>query len=581
MIVPVEARRVREFPLEDREVIIGLVLCVLLVYARVAAFGFINFDDREHVYNNPYVRSGLSLAGIRWAFTAIVVGNWIPLTMLSHMLDVQLFGLRSGWHHLANVCYHAAAAAVLYKFLRAATASRGLPAFAAFVFALHPLHVESVAWIAERKDVLSGLLAMLTLYAYVAYVQHPGRRRYWITLGLFSLGLMAKPMLMTLPLILLLLDLWPLERQRTWKLLWEKLPFFVLALADGIITVLVQGAAGAVKPAPLDLRLANAVNSYVIYLWQTVWPARLAVIYPFPKVIVGWHAGIGLLAIVTVSVISVLQFRKRPYLTVGWFWFIGMLLPVIGLIRFGAQAHADRYMYLPMIGLTLAVGWGVSEMMGRRPRFRTGVAVAAAIACCAFAVMSYLQVGYWRNGETVFTHAIEVNRDNYVAHTGLAEYLVQFPQRETEAVQHLDIALQINPDYPEAHSELGIYLARLNLCDAAIPHFEAVLHVQPQNLIAGKDLGLCLAQTGRYDAAIRQFEKQLQIGPDDSDIRFALGDLLSKYPGREANAIAHYEAGLRLNPSNTDAHSKLASLLERMGRPQEAADHRRAAEQFR
>ncbi len=341
-----------------------LFVTTFAVYVQVRQFDFVNYDDPEYVSKNLHVREGITPAGIAWAFTSGDSANWLPLTRISHMFDAQLFGMRSGFHHLTNVLIHALATLLLFAFLSRATHMRWPSAFVAFVFALHPLHVESVAWIAERKDVLSAFFWFLALWSYVRYAERPGLGRYLLVLLPFCLGLMAKPMIVTLPFVLLLLDVWPLRRAARFG---KKLPFFALSAAVAITTYLVQRSSGAVKALtvfPIGLRVENALVSYCVYLGKMFWPASLAVFYPYPLTVPVWKYTIAGLAIVSISALAVRLFRAYPYVAVGWFWYLGTLLPVIGLVQVGAQARADRYMYVPMVGLAIILAWGAGIFCG-------------------------------------------------------------------------------------------------------------------------------------------------------------------------------------------------------------------------
>lgn len=377
----------------------ALFLATFAVYLQVGQFDFVNFDDPEYITNNYHVRQGITPEGIRWAFTSVEAANWFPLTRLSHMLDVELFGLRSGWHHLASVLIHALAALLLFAFLNRASHARWPSAFVAFLFALHPLHAESVAWVAERKDVLCAFFWFLALWAYV-------RARHLLVVVAFCLGLMAKPMIVTLPFVLLLVNVWPLGRPRTWALLREKLPLFALSAGAAIATYLVQRASGAVRALdlfPLGLRIENALVTYVIYIARTIWPARLAAFYPYPAQVHPaqaplWQAALAGLLLALISVLVLRSFRNRPYLAVGWLWYLGTLVPVIGLVQVGAQARADRYMYVPMVGLAIMLAWGVAEW-----RSKPILAAIPAVACVAAALMAttWVQAGYWHQRDAL------------------------------------------------------------------------------------------------------------------------------------------------------------------------------------
>src|ERR1039458_4791626 len=370
----VEARTAARGSRADVWIGVGLAAATLLVYAQVAGFGFVNFDDPDYV--------NTSGRGVAWAFTSVEAANWFPVTRLSHILDGLLFGMRSGWHHLTNVAWHAAATLLLFGFLRRATGARWRSAFVALIFALHPLHVESVAWVAERKDVLSAFFWFLTLCGYVRYAERGARGWYVFTLAAFALGVMAKPMLVTLPVVLLLVDVWPLER-RAYR---EKVPFFALSAASAIVTFVVQRSAGAVGEIavfPLGLRVENALVTYVVYIGKMFWPARLAVFYPYPAKIAAWQALLALALIVAVSVAAWRGFRGCPYVAVGWAWYLGTLVPVIGLVQVGAQARADRYMYIPMTGLAIILAWGAAEIVRRRPNLKPAVTALAVVGCAA------------------------------------------------------------------------------------------------------------------------------------------------------------------------------------------------------
>jgi tetratricopeptide (TPR) repeat protein len=386
------------------------------------------------------------------------------------MLDCQMFGLRSGWHHLTNVLLHALAVLLLFAFLNRSTGRRWPSAWVALLFALHPLHVESVAWVAERKDSLSAFFGLLALWSYVRYVERPALRRYLLVVLTFGLGLMAKPMLVTLPFLLLLVDVWPLGRVsgRPWSriapLLSEKIPLFALSAAAAGATYLVQQAGGAVRSRdafPLVLRLENALVSYIVYIAKMFWPARLAVFYPYPAEVPAWQAAAAALAIAAVSMLVLRSVRKRPYLAVGWLWYLVTLAPVIGLVQVGAQARADRYTYIPMIGLTIMLAWGAADLLGRVPRAKPAVAVLAAAVCAGCAAITWLQAGYWRDSRTLFQHAVDVTNGNYLAHHNLGVALAESPADLNQAIAHFQAVLQIKPDYARAHTDLGSALAKL------------------------------------------------------------------------------------------------------------------------
>jgi len=563
----------------DLAICLGLLLSTFAVYAQVGGFDFVGYDDDRYVYNNVHVQAGLTLDSIRWAFTAVVASNWMPVTLLSHILDGQLFGMRSGMHHLVNVWIHAMSALLLFVSLRRATGARAMSAFVAFVFALHPLHVGSVAWVAERKDVLSTLFWFLAIYAYVRYTEQPSLGRYLAVAAPFCLGLLSKPMLVTFPFTLWLLDLWPLRRAQWPKTMWEKLPLIALSIVASAVTYLVQGSAGALVAMPLATRIENAFLSYVTYIEQTFWPTRLSVFYPYPPSIPAWQAAAAFAVILAISVLAIRAWRTRPYVTVGWFWYIGTLVPVIGLIQVGKQAHADRYMYVPMVGLSVMLAWGAAEVAVRWPQAKLTAAAAGIVSCAACMALARMETAHWRNTETLFRQAIEVTQDNVLAEYNLATYL-GLTQRYAEAIPHFEEALRVQPDYAEAHYNLGLALLSGGNCADAIPHFEAALRAKPDYPEAHYNLGGCEMTGGNYVAAIPHFEATLRAHPDDADAHHTLGASLSRIPGRAPEAIAQFEAALRLSPDDGAAHASLGKLLASLGRTEEAIAHLEAAERI-
>ncbi len=611
---------------------LALLLVTFAVYAQVRHFDFVNYDDPDYTTGNVHVRQGLTAEGLKWALTSRDAANWFPVTWVSHMLDFQLFGAESGLHHLHNVLLHALAAILLYFFLRRTTGARWRGAVVAFLFALHPLHVESVAWVAERKDVLSACFWFLTLCAYVRYTEHPDLGRYLTVALSLCLGLMAKPMVVTLPLVLLLLDYWPLARlrQRGRKAFWEKLPLLGLSAAAAIITWLVQKHAGAVKAVPLGTRLANATLSCAIYIEKTFWPSRLAVFYPYPRAFAVFPLLAAGLFLAAITAGAIMLRRRAPYLLVGWGWFVITLVPVIGLVQVGGQARADRYMYIPMVGLLIMLVWGAAELL-ERWRARMLAAPVAAVACVACAVLSWIQVGYWRNSETLFRHALAVTSDNSVANHNLGNYLMASTGRLSEAIPYLETAVRLNPDSPPAHTDLGSALAKSGRLPEAIAQFEDAIELAPDAPIPHNNLGSALTQAGRVPEAISEFETALRLDPDCDEARRNLavaeaggagethlsrgivqlkagdasgaiaelesalrsdpnnaeaendlGVALSKFPERQQESIAHFEAAVRLKPDFADAQYNLGVALSGIpGRLSEAIRHLEAADRLR
>ena len=442
----------------------ALLLAIFIAYGQVRQFEFVNFDDPEYIVNNPHVHSGITLESVKWAFSSSYAANWFPATWLSHLLDCQLFELESGLHHLTSLLLHALATLLLFAFLNRATRAPWPSAFVASLFALHPMHVESVAWVSERKDVLCAFFWFLTLWAYVRYSEHRKPGNYLLALCAFCLGLLAKPMIVTLPFVLLLLDVWPLRRLTSSSLkshLVEKIPFFVASAAVAAVTYLVQQGSGAVKGLPIELRAENALVSFLVYIAKTFWPMRLAVFYPYPPEIPGWQIAMAGAAVLGISAAVLRLFRRFPYLTIGWLWYVGTLVPVIGLVQVGAQARADRYMYVPMVGLSIMLAWSAADILRRWPQAKpaiTAITIAVSSSCLA---LTRVQAQYWKNSESLFQHALDVTKGNYLAQHNLGTYLLDVPGRLPEAITHLQAAVRIRPDSATARTDLGNALSKI------------------------------------------------------------------------------------------------------------------------
>lgn len=558
-----------------------LIVASFAIYAQVFHFQFVNYDDPEYVSANPHVRQGITADGIVWAFTSTEAANWFPLTRLSEMLDWQLFGLRAGWHHLTNVAIHAAAAVLLFLFLLRATGARWPSAFVAFVFALHPLHVESVAWVAERKDVLNAFFWFLALLAYVRYVKTPSRRWYALLLAAFCAGLMSKPMIVTLPVLLLLIDIWPLRRRPSLR---EKTPVFALSAAAAIFTFVVQRGSGAVRTleiVPLPLRIENAVLSYVVYIGKTFWPSGLAVFYPYPHTIPAWQAVLAGVAILAITFLVWRRMRDVPFLAVGWLWYLVTLLPVIGLVQVGSQARADRYMYVPMIGLLIMLAWGLEAAGGAGGRLWIAATGLTALACAALA---WMQTGYWQDSETLFRHALSVTKENYVAEHNLGSSLLGTPAKLSEAEAHLWEAVRLAPDSVRAHTDLGSALAEMGRFPEAMAEYRTALQLDPSSEITRNNLanaladaarthyshGLDLAKAERLPEAASELQAAINLQPDNPEAQNNLGVVLSQMPERSAEAIAHFKAALKLRPEYEDARYNLAVALAETGKTAQA-----------
>jgi Flp pilus assembly protein TadD len=638
-----------------------LLICLFLAAATLAAFwpvihyDFVNCDDQAYVYENPALQMGLSWQGLVWAFTTGYAGNWHPLTWLSHILDVKWFGLNAGWHHLTSLLLHVANTLLLFMVLKRMTGALWRSAIVAALFALHPLHVESVAWIAERKDVLSGFFFMLTLWAYCRYaerriqnaecrMQKPETRSslsrithhvsrftirastfYFFSLLFFACGLMSKPMLVTLPFVLILLDYWPLGRMQNAEcrmqnhasgftfhvsrltslpLLFEKLPFFALAAVSSVVTFLVQQQAGAVAAAgalPLELRLENSVISYLLYLTKTVWPAGLAIFYPYRHEMSEGLLASSILLLIVISSLAWVSRLQRPYMVVGWLWFLGTLVPVIGIVQVGQQAMADRYTYLPLIGVFISLTWGVADLLGagrdvfqrahdgagterdlaaRVPASGRGLTLAggALVVIAACLALTCGQVRHWQDSQSLFRHALAVTTENAFAHESLGDDLARRGRFE-EAEPHFAEAVRIRPRYAEALSDLGLMRVMHGKVGDGIDLYRAAIAVNPNDWKAHNNLARALCLEGKFGEATQEYESALQLNPGATDTRGFLAAALVAL-GRTNEASGVFEAAFKLKPDDAAAHFKYASLLMALGQTDAAALHFRAALQY-
>ena len=578
----------------SRSITIVIYLCLagisLAVFSQTIRYDFVNFDDDIYVYNAPAIQAGLTIKGIALAFTSPHARNWHPLATISHMLDCQLYGSKAGGHHATNIVLHIIAVLLLFRVLRQMTGAVWKSVVVAALFAVHPLQVESVAWVSERKDVLSAVFFLLMLDAYVRYARAASITRYLAVAVLFAAGLMSKPMLVSAPVVLLLLDYWPLRRfeqpsstKRKAKILksgnqrhviqrlfLEKIPLLLLSAGACVITfVLQKRATGAIPPLPFLWRVQNAFASYVIYVWQTLWPTRLAVFYPHPNnTLAIWEVILATGFLLTIAVAAIVFRSKRPYLFTGWFWYLGMLAPVIGLVQVGEQGHADRYTYLPHIGLFLLAVWLAADVTAvRQSRSRFAVATAVVIIV-ALAWAAFVQASYWRNSETLWTHALAVTSDNDVAHNNLGYLCVDRGELD-KAISHFETALRIRSGKRDAHYDVGSAFVQMNLADAlarkgrsdeAMVHYEEAIKLQPNYADAYYNRGNVLFAKGRIDEAVADWEKTLQIQPNDADAHTCLGNALLRQ-GSLKEAIAHYEKALALAPKDAHSRNNIAWVL--------------------
>jgi protein O-mannosyl-transferase len=511
-------------------VYLALALSIIAVFWQVRNFGFTNYDDNFYVYGNPHVCRGLTESNIIWAFTTGSVSYWHPFTWLSLMLDYQLFGLNPGWMHMENVLLHLANTLLLFAALKKMTGSLWPSAFVAAAFALHPMHVESVAWITERKDVLSTFFLMLTLACYIRCVERPSIFRYSLVLAIFAIGLMTKPMLVTLPFVLLLLDYWPLKRKISRLLLIEKIPFFILSVVSSVITFLVQDRSGTVSDLdalPFKFRIANIFLSYTRYIGKMFWPKNLAVFYPFDVDSFSfWQI---ILCALFLFAISVIVFRLRKNygcLPTGWFWFLGTLIPVIGIIQAGSQSYADRYTYIPYIGLFIMIAWGLPQLLSKWRHRKIIFAVSMLTALTIFGISARKQTSYWNNSSTLFSHALKVTNNNFIAHDCLGQDLYQ-QGKLALAAEHFNKALEIKPNHTNAAINLGCVLTRQGDLDRAIDYFKKALQLEPDSAYALTNLGAALQKQGKFKEAIVQIDRSLRIEPDNPGTKNTLAWLLA------------------------------------------------------
>ncbi len=516
---------------------IGLAAITWFVFGQTLRHDFINYDDGEYVVRNARVTGGLTINGIIWAFTHVHSSNWHPLTWISHMFDCQLWGLNPVGHHFTNILLHTTAAILLFLVVREMTGALWRSAFVAALFAIHPLHVESVAWVAERKDILSAIFFTLTVWAYVRYVRNPSPLRYGLVVAFYVVGLLCKPMLVTLPFVLLLFDYWPLQRvprksegHSLKRLLLEKLPLFTLSLASCAVTLFAQqGSMQPIAKISLPLRLSNAVVSYVDYLGQMLWPTNLAVLYPWEAVRLGpTRAGLSIALLAGIST-GVLLLRKRRYLVTGWFWYLIMLVPVIGILQVGNQARADRYTYLPQIGLYLSLAWAGTDLLFDWPKRRIILATVSSLVLAALLFFAHKQTGYWKDSETLWSHALACTTDNTVAEGNLGEAYHTLGKKR-EAMIHFEKALQIAPRQTNVHSNLGVFYLEMGQLDESLAHLEKAIEIEPKFADAHYNLGNTYLEMGRGNDAVTQYRKALDLNPNDTQALNNMAWILATWP---------------------------------------------------
>ena len=540
---------------------IFLVISTLSVYWQVQDHEFINHDDNTYITENGHVQAGLTGESIVWAFTTSYAANWHPMTWLSHMLDYELYGDRPKGHLLTNVLLHITNALLLFMVLFRLTGAIWQSAFVAVLFALHPINVGSVAWAAERKNVLSTLFWLLTMWVYISYVNKPSIKKYgWVALFL-ALGLMSKPMLVTLPFVLLLLDYWPLRRwniqnangsiEQTTnsvplpRLILEKFPLVLLVIGSILTTLIVQkmgGAVGSFDVYPLKERIINALVSYVSYLQKMVWPSNLSIFYPHPKgALPVWKGILCGMVLVGITIFAVKWIRKAPYFAVGWFWYLGTLVPVIGIVQVGMQAMADRYAYVPLIGIFIILAWGVSSLLEKWDQRKKALPIAAGVVILVLMVVAWMQVGQWKNSITLFKHAISVTENQY-------------------------------PNFSNAYYNLGHALEKKGDIGAAITHYKTAIKINPDSFQTYINLGKILSGVSRFEEAKAYYKEAIRVKPNSHIAHYNLANTLSRQGDME-KAITHYKTAIKINPNYLEAHSNLGILLAQQGSLKEAINY--------
>ena len=575
------------------EIIVSLflIVSVFAVYWQVGNHAFIILDDDDYVTENRHVQAGWTMEGLGWAFTTRFHRHWHPLTWLSHMTDSQLFGLDAGWHHLSSVFLHMANSLLLFFVFRRMTGALFRSAFVAALFALHPLHVEPVAWVADRKDVLSAFFWMLTMWAYVRYAEHPGVTKYALVFAAFILGLMAKSMVVTLPFVLLLMDYWPLERfefgpsrregkpknrkglharyqkAAALRLIWEKALFFLIVAACGVVAVVVFQSTfnpNLSRYLPTKLHMASSLVYYVSYIGKIFYPLNLATPYPDPHMVPLWHVGGAGLLLLGISFLVFWHRRRYPYLLVGWLWYLITLVPVIGLVRFGPHKLADRYTYIPLIGIFVILAWGVPDLVtGWRYR-RMVMAMSTVMVLLGCMMGTWLQVRYWKDSISVFKHAVNVTADNAMAHNNLGVALSQQGHFK-EAIHHYSEAIRIRPDHAKAHNNLGLRLAEQGRLTEAIHHYSEAIRIEPDYAQAHNTLGVALSRQGRLTEAMGHFSEALKIKPGYAEAHNNMGAGLAEQ-GRLEEAVKHFSEALKIKPDYSSAHKNLKLSEGLMGK---------------
>ena len=552
-----------------------IIVTITVSYLQVINFDFVGYDDELYVTENRHVQSGLAVKSFIWAFTTFDASNWHPLTWISHMLDCELYGLNPMGHHWTSLQIHIANTLLLFFILKYMTGALWRSAFVAALFALHPLHVESVAWVAERKDVLSTFFGMLALLAYCRYAKQPSLAGYLLIILFLSMGLMAKPMLVTFPFLLLLLDFWPLGRFRfatVSRLVLEKLPLFIPVIISSCLTFMAQQSSGAVKPLEsfsLTVRIANAFISYVSYAVKAIWPHNLTVFYPHPgNSLPLWKVFGAILIVGIASFLAIRSFKKYPYIAVGLFWYLGMLVPVIGLVQVGPQAMADRYTYIPMTGLFIIISWGFSDFSTKWHYRKIVLSLFSVIILSALTVSTFFQLGYWRDSVALFERAVSITENNCLAHNNLGAALLE-KGKPDEAVLHLKEALRIEPGYRATLYNLGVALSDQGKLDEAVLHYNYVLKLNPKDAVIHNNLAYTLSAYGKLDEAVLHLKQAIKINPEYAKAHYQLGNILINQK-KIKEAVFHFAEAIRISPDYVEGYNQIGLILAEQGKYKKA-----------
>lgn len=569
-------------PLSDTFVFVGFTIVCLLVYGQVIRFEYINLDDNLYVYSNPVVTNGLSLQGVRWAFTVFHSANWHPLTWISHMIDVSLFGVNPGMHHAVNVIFHLINSFLVFGVFHKLTRRYWSSVIIAFLFAFHPAHVESVAWVSERKDVLSTLFWLLTMWAYIRYARQEGDKKlnYGLVLLFFILGLMSKPMLVTLPFVLLLLDYYPLERLTNKRdvlpLLIEKIPLFILTIASSVVTVMAQKSGGAVAALtyiPLLLRIVNTIFSYAKYVLMLFYPTKLGVMYPYQYSFNLWLLIAAIIFLIGVTALCLWQAKRRKYLIVGWLWFLGTLVPVIGLVQVGGQALADRYTYIPYLGLFVMLVWGGAEIFEKLKINKSVVIAGCCVVMLILSGMTYKQVSYWKSAETLYEHTLSITKDNVLITDNYCLNLIQ--KNALREANEKCVLLATDHNYPNAYNTWGIIQVKLENYDVAIKNFQRSISITPNYPLPISNLAVALTKTGKLDEAAIALQRADEVNdgsltPVELASNYSLIGINYIQQNKPDKAIPLFVKALILNPARADIRMNYGAALSMQGKYDEA-----------